>query len=63
MLTAFYNQFIMSSYSAVLVSHEDVVAQLTQDTLNYGTSLGLNGKRFGPGKFPQLVELQFKVIL
>ena len=46
---------------AVLVSHEEVVAQLTQDTLDHGTSLGLNGRRFRPGKFPQLAALKFKV--
>ena len=38
------------------------MAQLTQDTLDHGTSLGLNGRRFRPGKFPQLAVLKFKVL-
>ncbi|XP_028410939.1 uncharacterized protein C05D11.1-like [Dendronephthya gigantea] len=47
--------------NGVVISHEDIVAQLTQDTLDYGTSLGLNGRRFSPGKFPQLAVLRFKI--
>ncbi|CAB4004421.1 uncharacterized protein C05D11.1-like [Paramuricea clavata] len=47
--------------NGVLVSHEEIVAQLTQDTLDHDTSLGLNGRRFRPGKFPQLAVLKFKI--
>lgn len=47
--------------NGVLIPHEDIVAQLTQDTLGYSACLGLKGKRFRPGKFSQLAVLTFKI--
>lgn len=47
--------------SLVLRTHKEIVAQLTEHALNYDASIGLNGRKFKPGRFPQFVVLKFKV--
>ncbi|XP_031560013.1 uncharacterized protein C05D11.1-like [Actinia tenebrosa] len=44
-----------------LVPYEQVVAELTADTLGYSACIGVKGSRFMPGNFEQLATIKFKV--
>lgn len=43
------------------VPHDEVVAQLEADTLLSEASLGVGGRCFIPGSYPQLATLRLKV--
>ncbi|XP_041369326.1 uncharacterized protein C05D11.1-like [Gigantopelta aegis] len=45
----------------VLVSHEEVIAQLEADTLSADCSVGVHGSKFSCGQIPYLVTLSVKV--
>ena len=49
-------------FLAELVSHEDVIRELEEDTISKGCGLGVGGgSPFKPGSFATLLTLEFKV--
>ena len=49
-------------FFAVEVPYEEVINQLAADTVNNGSSLGVNGGRFSAGSFSQLAIVELKVL-
>ncbi|KAK3733082.1 hypothetical protein QZH41_008418 [Actinostola sp. cb2023] len=47
--------------NGTIVPYEQVVAELTADTLDYSSTIGMKGRRFMPGDFDPLACVVFKV--
>ena len=53
--------FINCCFLLELISHKEVVAQLAADTLLSEAHVGVGGRCFLPGSYPQLATLCLKV--
>jgi hypothetical protein len=40
-----------------LIPHEDVVAQLNDETISFESEVGFDGQKFAPGAFAQFVNI------
>ncbi len=47
----------------VLIPHEDVVAQLNDETISFESGIGFDGARFSPGSYAQVITIGKCVLL
>lgn len=55
------NTLIWPNFSE-LIDHEEVIKQLEADTISFSGRVGVGGSKFLCGTYPQMVQVELKVI-